>query len=91
MNPDDDDDDDNEGDDEDPGEGTKRKAPSIGSRGTSHSEEMIPDSEYEPSPTSPTTRGAEARGSNEPESTKVRTNHQQWWKNEQRKFQESER
>ena len=69
MNPDDDDDDDdNGGDDEDSGEGTMRKAPSIGSGGTSHSAEMIPDSEYEPSPTSPT-----KRGSNEPASTKVRT------------------
>ena len=71
VNPDDDDDD-NGGDDEGPGEGTKRKAPSAGS-GTNQSEEMIPDSEHEPSPTSPTKRGAEAKGSNEPAPSKLRT------------------
>ena len=67
---DDDDDGGGDGNDEDPGEGTKRKATSSASGGTASSEELVAD---EGGMSSPTKRGAEARGSTEPSPTRIRT------------------
>ena len=66
---DEDDNGDDDGNDEDPGEGTKRKATSSASGGTASSEELVADEGGMPSPTK---RGAEARGSTEPSSTRIR-------------------